>query len=251
MKTTERHHLKSNEVAETVARVRAALESGGAGIWRTLLALAVVAALALAFLGWRNYTASKAQALLADALTTDSAAIVPPPPPPAPGQPAPQPPPAGSFPTEQARRDAALAKYVAAADAHPATREGRLARYRAASLYAEMGKLADAEREFKAIAESGGSDVFVQMARLGVADLQVRQGQYDPAIATFRELAMRTDGALPVDGVLMQLGRAQQLSGKKSEARQTFARVVEEFPQSVYVADARREMDAIGPPAGG
>jgi outer membrane protein assembly factor BamD (BamD/ComL family) len=41
----------------------------------------------------------------------------------------------------------------------------------------------------------------------------------------------------------MELGRAYAKAGKKTEAAHAFTRVVEEFPQSLYVADARREME--------
>jgi outer membrane protein assembly factor BamD (BamD/ComL family) len=43
----------------------------------------------------------------------------------------------------------------------------------------------------------------------------------------------------------MQLGRAYALAGRKAEALQTFSRIVDEFPQSLYAADARREADAL------
>ena len=41
----------------------------------------------------------------------------------------------------------------------------------------------------------------------------------------------------------MQLGRAYLKAGKKNEAAHAFTRVVEEFPQSAYAPDARREME--------
>jgi outer membrane protein assembly factor BamD (BamD/ComL family) len=43
--------------------------------------------------------------------------------------------------------------------------------------------------------------------------------------------------------VLMELGRAYMKAGKKNEAAHAFSRVVDEFPQSLYIADARREME--------
>jgi outer membrane protein assembly factor BamD (BamD/ComL family) len=42
----------------------------------------------------------------------------------------------------------------------------------------------------------------------------------------------------------MQLGRAYLRAGKKEDAARAFNRVVEEFPDSLYVADARRELEA-------
>jgi outer membrane protein assembly factor BamD (BamD/ComL family) len=40
----------------------------------------------------------------------------------------------------------------------------------------------------------------------------------------------------------MQLGRTYVRAGRKEEAARAFTRVVEEFPESVYAADARREL---------
>ena len=73
--------------------------------------------------------------------------------------------------------------------------------------------------------------------------LQAQAGQYDQAINAFKELAQRKDGVLPIDGILMQLGRAYVGAGKPADAQQTFNRLVEEFPTSPYITDARRELD--------
>ena len=54
---------------------------------------------------------------------------------------------------------------------------------------------------------------------------------------------MRKDGPLPVDGILMQLGRTYLVAGKRADAQQTFNRLVEEFPESPYTSDARRELE--------
>jgi predicted negative regulator of RcsB-dependent stress response len=251
MKTAERQHLKQNELADTITHVRALLQSAGPNLGRILLAVLIVGVIVGGFFAWRSYRASRAEALLAAALTVAGAPVTPPAPAAVPGQPAPPPPQAGSFPTEQARSEAAIARFAEAANAYSSTDAGRMARYRLAALYADQGKLADAEREFKALADAAASSLHGRMARLGLADLQVRQGQFDAAIATYRELATRTDGDLPVDAVLMQLGRAQSLAGKKTDALQTFRRVVDEFPQSVYLGDARREAEAIEAAGGG
>jgi TolA-binding protein len=251
MKTAERQHLKQNELAETLTHAQEWLQSAGPYLGRALGAAVLVVVVVGGVLWWRAYRTAKAGALLSAALTVASAPIAPPPAPAVPGQPAPPAPPAGSYPTEQARNDAAIAKFAEAASAYPSTEAGRLARYRLAALYAEQGKLADAEREFKALADGGASSLHGRMARLGLADLQVRQGQFDAAIATYRELAARADGDLPVDAMLMQLARAQVLAGKSRDAVQTLRRVIDEFPTSVYVSDARREKEAIEASGGG
>ena len=76
---------------------------------------------------------------------------------------------------------------------------------------------------------------------LGMAEAQVAQGKFDNAIAIYTELSRDTNSTLPLDSVLMHLGRAYARAGKKEEAVRSFTRVVDEFPQSAYAADARRE----------
>jgi outer membrane protein assembly factor BamD (BamD/ComL family) len=58
-------------------------------------------------------------------------------------------------------------------------------------------------------------------------------------------MARDPNAQVPVDGVLMQLGRAYARAGRKDEAARAFSRIVDEFPQSLYAADARREMEEV------
>ena len=94
-------------------------------------------------------------------------------------------------------------------------------------------------------ASGSGDGIFGQTARLSLADAQARAGQYEQAINTFKELAQRKDGPLPIDGILMHLGRTYLDAGKRAEAQQTFNRLVEEFPTSPYTAEARQQLDSL------
>ncbi len=91
----------------------------------------------------------------------------------------------------------------------------------------------------------GSSSLYGEMAKLGLADVQAATGQYDKAIAVYSELAAGKDAKLPVEGVLMQLARAYQEKGSTADARKTFKRIVDEFPQSPYASAAKRELDGI------
>jgi len=84
------------------------------------------------------------------------------------------------------------------------------------------------------------------MARLGIAEAQIMAGQFEQAIASFKEVESLKSDDVPVDGVLMQLARAYRLAGKAEDARKTFKRVVDEFPQSPYAPAARREAEGTG-----
>ena len=85
--------------------------------------------------------------------------------------------------------------------------------------------------------------IYSRTARLGLADAQAAQGKFDQAIEIYRTLSTDTKSTLPVDGVLMSLGRTYARAGRHEEAVRAFSRIVDEFPQSPYAADARRERE--------
>ena len=244
MKSIERRKLKENEFAYTVARTREMVEQRKREI--TMVATVVIAAVILVggFFLYRSSRNEKADTLLASALAVADAQVVTPPPP-APGSPPPVQPP-GTFRTEKDRLDAALPLLQQAADAYPSTEAGITARYRLAASLAELGRFAEAEQRFSEVVQkTSQKNIYHDTARLGVGEAQLAEGKTDAAITTFRDLASDTNSKLPVDGVLMQLGRAALAAGKKDEATRAFTRVVDEFPQSLYVTDAKERLAEI------
>jgi len=111
--------------------------------------------------------------------------------------------------------------------------------------YLESGDATNAIAAYQQVIKQSGDSFYGQMGRLGLAEAQARAGQYDTAINTFKELAQRKDGPLPIDGILMQLGRTYLEAGKRSDAQQTFNRLVEEYPESPFTGDARKEIEAL------
>jgi TolA-binding protein len=237
MKRAERHHLKDNELARSVAIARDVVGRNRSRLTTFVVVGIVAAAAIIGYTVWRQRATSQAAAMLAQAVAVLEAPVIAA----EPGSATASTP--GSYPTEKAKLEAALAKLMAAADAYPRTRPGIEARYQAASVLASLGRYTEAEQRYREVMERGGG-IYRNVAQLGVAEVQTRAGKYDEAIRTWRELSTQKDGDIPVDGVLMQLGRAYQLAGKKNEAQQTFKQLVNEFPQSPYATEARKELDA-------
>jgi TolA-binding protein len=243
MKRTERHKLKENEFARTVAHARNVLEARQRDITMGLV-VAIVALVGLGgFVWWRQARNAHANELLGNALAVYDAPVVPLAAP-APGSPAPVPQP-GTYATEQAKLEAALPRFQEAADRYPSAQAGIAARFHQASILATMGRYAEAEKGYQEVVDKAGNSIYGRTARLGLADAQVAQGKYDNAIAIYTELSRATDSHMPVDGILMQLGRAYAKAGRKEEAVRAYNRVVQEFPQSLYAADARRELEDV------
>jgi TolA-binding protein len=241
MKSKERHKLKENEFARTVAHASDLFQTRGRDMVTLTVVIVVALVLAGGFAWWRQSRNAKGNALLASALSVEEAPVIAPTAP-APGSPIPVQQ-AGTYATEQAKLEAALPALMKAADAYPNSDAGITARYHAAGILASLGRYPEAEQRYQEVVDKAGNRVYGRTARLGLADVQVLQGKYDNAIKIYQEAATDSKSQLPLDGVLMQLGRAYLKAGKKTEAAHAFTRVVEEFPQSAYAADARREME--------
>jgi len=236
MKRKERHHLKENELDVLARQARQMVESRKRETTFAVTAIVIVGAIVLGYFAWRDRTNSQAGAMLADAMNVAEARIGAPV---APGTPG-----AGlSFPTERARAEAAVGKFKAAADAHPESQAGVFARYQEGAQHIALGNEDAAIAAYQQVIARAGDGIYGQMARLGIAEAQAKSGQYDQAINTYKELAQLKDGPLPIDGILMQLGITYRDAGKKDDAQQTFNRIVEEFPNSPFTADAKREME--------
>ena len=135
--------------------------------------------------------------------------------------------------------------FVEAANRYPSTDAGLSARYSAAGILAQLGRQAEAEQAYQEVVDKAGRSIYGRTARLGLADVQAAQGKYDAAIAIYTELSRDPDSQIPVDSVLMQLGRTHARAGRTEEAAGAFNRIISEFPQSLYVADARRELETV------
>ena len=150
----------------------------------------------------------------------------------------------GTYLTEQSKLEAALPKFIEAADRYPSTQAGIVARYHAAAILARLGRFGEAEQRFQEVVAKAGTSLYARTGRLGLAEAQVAQKKYDNAITIYTEMSRDTSSQLPVDGVLMQLGRACARAGRKEEAVRAFTRVTEEFPTSLYIG--RRQTGARG-----
>ncbi len=246
MKTTERHHLKDNELAMAIGSVQGWVEKNQSTLLAIVAAIVVVGGGIAAYSAWTRGTDAKARTLLAEAMVIEEARVMPPGPPAGtttdptltPGQ-AP-----GTYPTQQAKLEAALPKFLAAADAYPSSDSGFTARYHAAANLVALGRFDEAIKQYDQVI-AGGTGVIQRMSRLGKAEAQLRAGQYDPAIATLKETSEQANTNLPVDAVLMELARAYRLAGKTEDARKTLTTVVEKHAESPLAADAKTELEKL------
>ena len=246
MKRKERHHLKENDLAQSIGKAREAIESRQRQITTGAFVIVVIALVFFGFSMWQGRNDARAEQLLGQAMTALNARVVPASA--AGAQPGELPEAAtlgavGSYSSEAAKLTAALPKLKAAADAFPDTEAGITSRYHYAATLSSLGRHQEAVQEFDNVVTRAGADsLYGRMSRLGKADTQMQAGQLGEAIATWKELAASTDEDLPKDAILMELAKAYAAKGNQEEARKTFTQIIDEHPSSPYSAEARAEL---------
>ena len=78
------------------------------------------------------------------------------------------------------------------------------------AILASLGRYSEAEQRYEEVVSRAGTTIYTRTARLGLADAQVAQRKCDSAIKIYTDLSRDTASQMPVDGVLMQLGRASR-----------------------------------------
>ena len=246
LKYKERQHLKDNELAIALNQAQSWAQQNSNTITTGVAAVAIVVIAVLGYMAYRNSSDNKARVALAEAMVIEEARVMPPGPPTGstndPNAIGGQLP--GTYPTEKAKLEAAIPKFQAAADGFPSTDSGQTARFHLARTYVTLGRYEEGLKEYDKVI-AGGNALLARSARLGKADAQLRAAQYDPAIATFKQIVEAKEAGLPMEAVLMELARAYKLAGKTEDARKTLTQIVEQHADSPYAAEARAEIDRL------
>ena len=148
------------------------------------------------------------------------------------------------FQTAEEKFRKAAAAFDGVARQWPSLPAGRRARYYGALCRVELGDLENARKALTDIAARRvESPLEAALARMALADAEQRAGQLDKAIDAYRQMADDSSLPLPRDYALMRLAQGLEAARRGQEAGASYRRVVEEFPQSVYAAEARRRLE--------
>jgi len=151
-----------------------------------------------------------------------------------------------TFATSAEKFTQAAAAFDGLARKFPSQPEGQRARYFAALSRIELGQYAEAQKALEELGADRRAGVLEPaLARMALAELHRRAGQTDKAVEGFRQIASDPGSAVPRDGALMSLAGTLEDAKKLAEAQASYRRLYEEFPQSVYAAEARRRADRL------
>jgi tetratricopeptide (TPR) repeat protein len=213
------------QAAAWAARHRDELRIGG-------LVFLVLAGAALAITHVREQRLREGDRALRDALTTFEAPVASELPPGAER-------PAGQvFPSAEEKYKTAAAAFEGVARRYSSSTAGVRATYFGALSRLELGQYPEAEKALKELQERGAG-LEPDLARLALADCYRRSGQVDKAVEAFRSFASNPSASLPRDQALMSAAQTLEDARRFAEARAAYRQLTEEFPASVFAAQAR------------
>jgi tetratricopeptide (TPR) repeat protein len=149
-------------------------------------------------------------------------------------------PPAVTFDSREEKYRKALSEFEAVEKSASGEMRQR-ARYYTALARMELGDLPPAEKTLTEMAARKDQDTLVpSLARLALADLHRRNGQAQKAVDAYRHMLDDPSFLLPRDHVLRELAASQEETNNLKDARASYERLFQEYPGSVYAAEARQ-----------
>ncbi|MGH9368964.1 MAG: tetratricopeptide repeat protein [Thermoanaerobaculia bacterium] len=223
-----RKDLKRNDLAETVGRTVEYVTSHRKGVAEGIAVAAGLALLVAGFYLVKAYRENRAGKALSAGLSALQAPLS-------------TDPGASSAPRSYstvAARDKAADDFFRKAAGYGGTAPGRAA---AVILAARVEKPATAAETFTRAAREGRSEV-AAAAEIAAARLLASQGKATEAIERLKRAIESPAATVPKDALLYTLAQVYESSGASSDARATYQRIVNDYPNSPYRADARQKL---------
>jgi predicted negative regulator of RcsB-dependent stress response len=92
-----------------------------------------------------------------------------------------------NFPTQEAKDQVALKEFADVASAYSGSAEGEIAQYYLGTIYADQGKLAEAEKALKEVADKGDAK-YGSLAKLSLAQIYFADGRDNQGTALLQDL---------------------------------------------------------------
>ncbi|MEP6768446.1 MAG: tetratricopeptide repeat protein [Acidobacteriota bacterium] len=223
-----RRDLKRNDLVDTMGKTVDYVSHHRRGVVEGAAIFGGVVLLAAAFVTYRSYRENEAGRELSAGLAALEAPLA--------GQPA---------ATGAARTFATAAERDREADDHlkraaksTGTSAGRAA---GVILAARDPKSADAVDRLSRAARSGKGEV-AAAAELDQARLLAAAGKTTEAIDRLKRAIESSDSAAPKDAMMFTLAEIYEKAGSAADARATYQRLVSDYPNSPYRADARQKL---------
>ncbi len=231
MDRQHRRELKHDRFVDEVGSL-----TGRARENQKLLVSITVAVAAIAVIGYGIYVYHSnrerhAQDALATAISTIDSPLI------QPGVPNPQ----AKFRTEQERSSSAEAMFRNVQKKYSGTDASDVANLYLARIAASRNDIATARKMLQDFIAEHPKDLLVGVARYSLYELRINNGEAAQVASELnQELAKTENQILPADTMLAILAHAYEMQGNLEKTKETYRRIINEFPDSPYAIDAQR-----------
>ncbi len=222
-----RRDMKRNELAETVGKTVGYVSEHKKGVTEAGAIAAGLVILVAAFFGYRAWAdraagrdLSQALGILATPLITEEPSA------------------AKTYP-DAAARQAAADPFLRKAAGHGSTPSGRAAQVILAASGTQ--KAAEAIPSLEKAARRGSSES-AAAAEIDAAKLLAAEGKATEAIDRLKRAIESPSTSAPKDALLFTLAQIYEANGSAADARATYQRLITDYPNSPYRADARQKV---------
>ena len=203
---------------------------------RLLYAIAA-GALALALIGYgiyfyRSNQESQASTLLATAIETFEAPLA------TEGQTDPR----AKFKTEPEKVAAAEKLFNDIRLKFPSTDSADVAGLYVARITAGRGDIATARKLLQEFVDDQSGHLLVGAARYSLFQMRIDNGEAQQVVTELNAELAKEEPVLPEDSMLVLLAHAYEVQGDETRSRETFRRIVTEYPDSPFALEAQRRV---------
>lgn len=208
-------------------------------IFGVLGGLVALAAFVFGVAAWLDSRGAEANRLLARGIQLWQAPI-------APTAPKPDDAAAPSFATESARQAAAKKVFDELHDRFGGSEAADAASLYLAQIALGEGRRGDARQLWQDYLDEHAGSITAAGVRLSLFALDRGEGKAAEVEKEIRRLLETPEKELPDDALLAQLATTQEALGRESDAKLTWQRLVDEYPESTYAGEARQKSGAVG-----
>lgn len=228
-----KHDIREDEVQTFLTRVFLALEEHPRAVSGVLIAILVLVLAFSGALSWLDHRQQAAAGELAAAIETYQAPIVE-------NGAKPDDPDNPSFASAEERRERAKAAFSEIR----AGAAGEVAELYLADIALEEGDVETARSIWEDFLDDNGGHLLALSVRLNLIHLDRDQGRAAEVAAELEKELADPRRTLPEDVILFELAETREALGEAEAALDYYQRIVDEHPQSAYLARARQKTTA-------